>query len=191
MKNIVKICVTILILFICIYSVYLYVNKIPYSQIKLTISEPEIELCSQKYIELEPTVGYDLPDDFTENMDKYRVIKIQYQVENCSEKLEMKDVRCHPVFTGKLQSNIVTYNSGTGTYYIYLCPSGCSGFIQYIFYNSEDMKIEEIYDEILNGQIELTFYTDSLLDIFRKNSGHGLIGPGKNIYKFTIRDCLK
>lgn len=189
MKNIIKFASAMLLILIIIIFVFMCFsfNKIPENQILVRINKCEIEKCNSKHIEYESTLGYDLPKNISENIDKYWVIKMQYYIENDSNK-KMEDIRCHPIFSSKLK--VETYNSGNGTYYIDIEPNNSSGFNQYIFIKGEDLNAETIYEEVLDEQIELTFYTDSWTNFLRKNTGHGLEGLGKNVYKFTVRNLV-
>lgn len=178
------------IILVFIYIVSFYNNKIPTEQIDLVITDLEVTSFDNTYIETENVFGYQLPERIEENMDEYSVIVLSYEMHNNSLNEKMKDVRCHPKFQSKLQSMIKTYNSGNGTYYIYIEPQSESGLKQYIFLENKGLSEDEIYNAIMKEQIQLTFYTDGLTNILMTNTGHGLSGVGKYTYKFVIEDCL-
>lgn len=183
----------VIIVYLCImllFTMAYIVNKIPYNEIAFTITECKVEDFTQDDIDIGSTMGYELPKEITENMDRYSVIRLDYNIQNNSNKIEMQDMRCHPSFDSKLNDNIISYNSGNGTYYIYNYPKSCAGFLQYIIVKKDNMDNEDIYELVCEGNIKLTFYVDGVAGMFRKNKGHGFEGSGKYTYKFKISDCL-
>lgn len=183
---VVMVCLCIMLLFVTVYAV----NKIPDNEIILTINECKVEDFTQNHIDIASTAGYELPEDISENMDKYSVIKLDYTIQNNSSKIEMQDMRCHPSFGSKLKDNIISYNSGNGTYYIHNYPMDSTGFLQYIILKNDGMSNEYIYELVYDENVKLTFYIDGIAGMFCKNTGHGYEGLGKYTYKFKISDCL-
>lgn len=189
MKKNIIIFILMCILLISIFIFSFYQNKISDNKIALRITELKIESFTKEHIRGKNIFGYELPSDVFENMGKYKVIKIMYHIENNSDKIEMEDVRCCINFKDNLK--VISYNSGTGIYYLNILPNESSGFIQYIIIEDEDRINQELYNKILNQQIRLTFYTKGLLGLFRKNTGYGHTGLGKYVYKFKINDVLE
>lgn len=184
---VVVVCLCIIML---LFTMAYAINKIPYNEIVFTITECKVEDFTQNHINIASTVGYELPEDIAENMDKYSVIKLDYTIQNNSSKIEMEDMRCHPSFGSKLKNNIISYNSGNGTYYIHNYPKHSAGFLQYIILKNDDMTNEHIYELIREENIKLTFYINGFAGMFCINTGHGFEGLGKYTYKFKISDCL-
>lgn len=165
-----------------------YKHKIPDEQIKLEISDLSVGDCNESHIEYENTWGYELPDNIRYNMDKYKVVSMSYHIKNNSDKIVMEDVRCHPKFQ---DAEVIAYNSGNGTYYIFIQPNNEWGFKQYIFINADNMSDTEIYNNIMNEKIEITLFTKNvLIGLFKRNTGHGWTGMGQYSYIFSIKDCL-
>ena len=190
-RRIIKIVIMTYLCIMLLFTIEYVINKIPYNEILLTITECKVEDFNQKHIDIAGTLGYELPKDIAENMDKYSVIKLNYTIQNNSSKIEMQDMRCHPSFDSKLKENIISYNSGNGTYYIHNYPKNSAGFLQYIIVKKDDMTNEYIYELVCDENIKLTFYIDGVAGMFRENKGHGFEGLGKYTYKFKIKDVMK
>lgn len=183
--------IIIVFLMFCVSRESYYSHRIPDEQIILEISNLKVEDCNVSHMEYENTLEYNLPNDISNNMKKYKAISMSCRVENQSDKLELGDVRFHPHFQNELKSKVVTYNSGNGTYYIFIIPKSSAGINMYIFVESGELSIEDIYKLILDEQIEITGFTDNLLlNLFKGDKGHGWTGLGKYSYIFSIKDCL-
>lgn len=190
MRKIICIGSIFVVTFIVIGFVSFYVHRIPIDQVKVSVTDVEVSPFDRKYLEAENVFGYKLPDNIQENMDKYTVITIKYTINNNSPTITMRDVRFHPQFTNELKSKLTTYNSGNGTYYIFIEPKMKSGLTQYIFVEHGNMSQDEVYNKFMKEKIDITFYTKGLISVLTSNTGHGLSGLGKYTYRYVVEDCL-
>ncbi|MGN0178409.1 MAG: hypothetical protein ACI4DY_03055 [Monoglobaceae bacterium] len=129
----------------------------------------------------------ELREEVKNNKDKYLMICLSYVVENHSDKTEMRDVRFHPRLNNGLDQLVEAYNPGNGTYFLFAEPNSSTGMKQNILIYSKDISKNEIYQMILEGSVDITYYTQRS----GYSNGHEYIGLGKKIYNFKINDALK
>jgi len=114
--------------------------------------------------------------------DYYKKILLDYRVENDSSTIGIKDIRFHPVFPEELSKNVVSYNTGNGTYYINIDSNKVGTLNQAILLKIEDETDEEIDTLIKQGKIQLSYFTGN----FCWSNGNELTGLGKHKQIFEI-----
>lgn len=78
------------------------------------------------------------------------------------------------------------FNSGNGTYYIFVNPSESREMAQYMILNTNGKSKEEIYNMLLEEEIKMVYFTGG----FTTNTGQGYSGIGKHTYTFKIKDVI-
>ena len=155
-------------------------------KIKVSVTEMSVDPLTEKDIDYRGTRGYEIPDDIIskmrEHMDDYKIISMYYNFENMSDKTTMNDVRFYPEFDEALSEKIITFNSGNGTYYIYVKPGFGGGMEHNIIINDPEKTAEQIYDELMGQTVAMVYYTGSSFH----NTGQGYTGPGKQTLRFRL-----
>lgn len=118
------------------------------------------------------------------NHDKYKLITIDYDVENNSDEIEIKDIRIFPDFSNDLNQYIYKYNSGNGTYFIHAEPKSLRGLRQYIIIESKGKTEDELHKLYLSSQAKMTYYSNNS----GKSNGQELVGYGKHEIVFNLSD---
>lgn len=178
----------IAIIIIAAYNVFLKKFSPDVSDdISISIDDLEIE----NIIDMSPSYDsifseYNFPENLKKDVendpDNYVVASIDYSFTNHSEETELKDVRFYPDISPMLKA----FNSGNGTYYIFVNPSESTGMVQYIILNTTGKTNEEIYNMLLEEEIKMVYFTGG----FMTNTGHGYSGIGKHTYTFKIKDVI-
>ena len=155
-------------------------------KIKVSVTGISVDPLTERDIDLSGTRGYEISDaaaaKMRDNMDDYKMISVYYQFENMSDKTTMNDVRFYPEFDEALSEKIITFNSGNGTYYIYVKPGFGGGMEHNIIIEEPEKTAEQIYDELMGQTVAMVYYTGSTFH----NTGQGYTGPGKQTLRFRL-----
>lgn len=185
----------IIILFICImvitFSIYFYstqlLNNDVYIDVKNLSIEP-IDSIINNLIEYGELYNCKFTSDEIEiivnNKNNYKIINIDYIIDNTSNSITIRDVRFYPQFVKEIQEKIFKYNTGDGTYFINIEPHLSGHLKQYIIIKDLQNDENEIFNLLLQSQVKMTYYSNN----FGISNGHELTGFGKHEVIFKLSD---
>lgn len=195
MKKVIKIIVVIAVLCIVVSQITMYkiyFNNSRNTQVIVDPPKVSIDVLSETEVNNIALVGgffnCNLDKDIISSLENdrasYRKICIDYTIYNQSDKTTMHDLRFYPLFSEKLENIIVGYNTGNGAYFKHVEPSFEDGLRQWIIVKIDNISGSEIYNQMYNSLVKLTYYSDG----YGHSNGQKYVGMGRHEIIFRISD---